>query len=211
MPELQGLSLRNVNVTILDGKKKLYDDFGEMLFTHYGVSGPLILSASSYVGKKLKAKELTLKIDLKPALSEEQLDHRVLREFEENQNRQFKNAVHKLFPSKLIPVMIELSGIDPEKKVNVITKEERMNFVHLIKHFTVTLTGLRDFKEAIITRGGVKVKEVNPSTMESKLVQGLYFAGEVLDLDAVTGGYNLQIAWSTGMLAGRSAAENHEL
>ncbi len=133
VPELQGLSLRNVNVTICDGKKKLYDDFGEMLFTHYGVSGPLILSASSYVGKKLKAKELILKIDLKPALSEEQLDHRVLREFEENQNRQFKNAVHKLFPSKLIPVMIELSGIDPEKKVNVITKEERLGFVRLIK------------------------------------------------------------------------------
>ena len=202
VPELQGLSLRNVNVTILDGKKKLYDDFGEMLFTHYGVSGPLILSASSYVGKKLKAKELTLKIDLKPALSEEQLDHRVLREFEENQNRQFKNAVHKLFPSKLIPVMIELSGIDPEKKVNVITKEERLGFVRLIKGRTGTLTDLRDYNEAIITKGGIKIKEVDPGTMESKLVKGLHFAGEVLDLDAVTGGFNLQIAWSTAYAAG---------
>ena len=202
VPELQGLSLRNVNVTICDGKKKLYDDFGEMLFTHYGVSGPLILSASSYVGKKLKAKELTLKIDLKPALSEEQLDHRVLREFEENQNRQFKNAVHKLFPSKLIPVMIELSGIDPEKKVNVITKEERMGFVRLIKNLECTLTGLRDYNEAIITKGGIKIKEVDPGTMESRLVKGLHFAGEVLDLDAVTGGFNLQIAWSTAYAAG---------
>ena len=207
VPELQGLSLRNVNVTICDGKKKLYDDFGEMLFTHYGVSGPLILSASSYVGKKLKAKELTLKIDLKPALSEEQLDHRVLREFEENQNRQFKNAVHKLFPSKLIPVMIELSGIDPEKKVNVITKEERLGFVRLIKNLECTLTGLRDYNEAIITKGGIKIKEVDPGTMESRLVKGLHFAGEVLDLDAVTGGFNLQIAWSTAYAAG-SGIEN---
>lgn len=200
--DLQGLSLRNVDVTILDGKKKLYEDFGEMLFTHYGVSGPLILSASSYVGKKLNAKELTLKIDLKPALSEEQLDHRVLREFEENQNRQFKNAIHKLFPSKLIPVMIGLSGIDPEKKVNVITKEERLGFVRLIKGLTITLTGLRDYNEAIITKGGIKIKEVDPGTMESKLVKGLHFAGEVLDLDAVTGGFNLQIAWSTAYAAG---------
>ena len=202
VPELQGLSLRNVNVTILDGKKKLYDDFGEMLFTHYGVSGPLILSASSYVGKKLKAKELTLKIDLKPALSEEQLDHRVLREFEENQN-----PVHKLFPSKLIPVMIELSGIDPEKKVNVITKEERLGFVRLIKGLTCTLTDLRDYNEAIITKGGIKIKEVDPGTMESKLVKGLYFAGEVLDLDAVTGGFNLQIAWSTAYAAALAMSE----
>ena len=200
--DLQGLSLRNVDVTILDGKKKLYEAFGEMLFTHYGVSGPLILSASSYVGKKLNAKELTLKIDLKPALSEEQLDHRVLREFEENQNRQFKNAIHKLFPSKLIPVMIGLSGIDSEKKVNVITKEERLGFVRLIKGLTITLTGLRDYNEAIITKGGIKIKEVDPGTMESKLVKGLHFAGEVLDLDAVTGGFNLQIAWSTAYAAG---------
>lgn len=200
--ELQGLSLRNVNAVIYDGRKKLYEDFGEMLFTHYGVSGPLMLSASSYVGKKLKAKELKLEIDLKPALSEEQLDARVLRDFEENQNRQFKNAIGKLFPTKLTPVMIELSGIDPEKKVNVITKEERLNFVRLIKHLPVTLTALRDFREAIITKGGVHTKEVDPGTMESKLIKGLHFAGEVLDLDALTGGFNLQIAWSTAYAAG---------
>ena len=201
--KMAGLSLRNVQAMVYDGKKELYSDFGEMLFTHFGVSGPLIISASAYVGKILQKKhELKLVIDLKPALSEEQLDARVLREFDTNHNKQFKNAVTGLFPAKLLPVMIHLSGIDPEKKVNVITKEERMNFVHLIKHFTVTLTGLRDFKEAIITRGGVKVKEVNPSTMESKLVQGLYFAGEVLDLDALTGGFNLQIAWSTAYAAG---------
>ena len=203
VPELMGLSLRNVQVKILDGKKELYNDFGEMLFTHYGVSGPLIISASAYVGKMLlKGKELKLSIDLKPALSEEQLDARVLREFEANHNKQFKNAIGGLFPSKLIPVMIELSGIDPEKKVNIISKEERQNFVHLIKNFEMTLTRLRDFKEAIITNGGVKVKEINPSTMESKLVEGVYFAGEVLDLDALTGGFNLQIAWSTAYAAG---------
>lgn len=203
VPELMGLSLRNVQVKILDGKKELYNDFGEMLFTHYGVSGPLIISASAYVGKKLlKGKELRISIDLKPALSEEQLDARVLREFEENHNKQFKNAVGGLFPSKLIPVMIELSGIDPEKKVNIISKKERQNFVYLIKNFEMTLTRLRDFKEAIITNGGIKVKEINPSTMESKLVEGVYFAGEVLDLDALTGGFNLQIAWSTAYAAG---------
>lgn len=202
--ELQGLSLRNVEATILDGKKKLYQDFGEMLFTHFGVSGPLMISASSYVGKKLSEKPLTLEIDLKPALSVEALDKRVLRDFEENQNKQFKNAIGKLFPAKLIPVMIELSGIDPEKKVNVISKEERMHFVRLIKHFSVTLTGLRDYNEAIITKGGIKTKEVDPGTMESKLVKGLYFVGEVLDLDALTGGFNLQIAWSTGYAAGMS-------
>ena len=202
--ELQGLSLRNVEATIYDGKKKLYHDFGEMLFTHYGVSGPLMLSASSYIGKKLQDKQLQLEIDLKPALSVDQLDQRVLRDFEENMNKQFKNAIGKLFPSKLIPVMLELSGIDPEKKVNLISKEERQQFVHLIKHFPMTITGLRDFNEAIITQGGIKVKEINPSTMESKLVSGLYFVGEVLDLDALTGGFNLQIAWSTGYAAGNS-------
>ena len=206
--ELQGLSLRNVEAAVLNGKKEVYREFGEMLFTHYGVSGPVLLSASSYAAKKLKKGPLTLMIDLKPALSEEQLDHRVLREFEENQNRQFKNAVHKLFPSKLIPVMIELSGIDPEKKVNVITKEERLGFVRLIKNLECTLTGLRDYNEAIITKGGIKIKEVDPGTMESRLVKGLHFAGEVLDLDAVTGGYNLQIAWSTGYLAGISAGQD---
>ena len=202
MKELQGLSLRNVEAAVLNGKKEVYREFGEMLFTHYGVSGPVLLSASSYAAKKLKKGPLTLMIDLKPALSEEQLDHRVLREFEENQNRQFKNAVHKLFPSKLIPVMIELSGIDPEKKVNVITKEERLGFVRLIKNLECTLTGLRDYNEAIITKGGIKIKEVDPGTMESRLVKGLHFAGEVLDLDAVTGGFNLQIAWSTAYAAG---------
>lgn len=207
--ELQGLSLRNVEAKILDGKKELYKDFGEMLFTHFGVSGPLIISASSYVGKKFmdkngQKKELTLEIDLKPALTEEQLDQRVLRDFEENHNRQFKNAITKLFPTKLIPVMLELDGIDPEKKVNSIEKEERKQFVHLIKHFRMTLTGLRGYLEAIITKGGVNVKEIDPGTMESKLVKGLYFAGEVLDLDALTGGFNLQIAWSTGYAAGNA-------
>ena len=207
--ELQGLSLRNVEAKILDGKKELYKDFGEMLFTHFGVSGPLIISASSYVGKKFmdkngQKKELTLEIDLKPDLTEEQLDQRVLRDFEENHNRQFKNAITKLFPTKLIPVMLELGGIDPEKKVNSIEKEERKQFVHLIKHFRMTLTGLRDYPEAIITKGGVNVKEIDPGTMESKLVKGLYFAGEVLDLDALTGGFNLQIAWSTGYAAGNA-------
>ena len=207
--ELQGLSLRNVEAKILDGKKELYKDFGEMLFTHFGVSGPLIISASSYVGKKFmdkngQKKELTLEIDLKRALTEEQLDQRVLRDFEENHNRQFKNAITKLFPTKLIPVMLELGGIDPEKKVNSIEKEERKQFVHLIKHFRMTLTGLRGYPEAIITKGGVNVKEIDPGTMESKLVKGLYFAGEVLDLDALTGGFNLQIAWSTGYAAGNA-------
>jgi len=202
--ELQGLSLRNVRGTILDGKKKLYDEFGEMLFTHYGVSGPIIISASSVVGKKLQDKELTLQIDLKPALSREQLDQRVLRDFEENKNKQFKNAVDKLFPAKLKPIMIELSGISPEKKVNEISKEERLYFVDLIKNFKMTLTGLRSYNEAIITKGGVSVKDIDPGTMESKKISRLYFAGEVLDLDALTGGFNLQIAWSTGYLAGIS-------
>ena len=203
--ELMGLSLRNIEIRITDGKKKLYQEFGEMLFTHYGVTGPVILSASSIVGNRLKDKELTLHIDLKPALTEEQLDKRVLREFEANHNRQFKNAVDSLFPAKLRPVMVELSGIPEEKKVHEITKEERLKFVRLIKDFTMTLTGLRGYNEAIITKGGVSVKEIDPGTMESKLVKGLYFAGEVLDLDAVTGGYNLQIAWSTGYLAGMNA------
>ncbi len=200
--ELQGLSLRNVKATVLDGKKKLYEDFGEMLFTHYGVSGPLMLSASSYIAPKVKMKELKLIIDLKPALTFEQLDQRVLRDFDENINKQFKNAIQKLFPTKLIPVILAVCNIDPDKKVNLITKEERHQFVTLIKNFTFTIQGLRDFNEAIITKGGIKVKEINPATMESKLVQNLYFVGEVLDLDALTGGFNLQIAWSTGYAAG---------
>ena len=203
--ELQGLSLRNIEIRITDGKKKLYEEFGEMLFTHYGVTGPVILSASSVVGKTLRKKELTLHIDLKPALSEEQLDKRILREFDANHNKQYKNSIDSLFPAKLKPIMIELSEIEPEKKVNEITKEERQRLVHLIKDFTMTLTGLRGYNEAIITKGGVSVKEIDPGTMESKKMKGLYFAGEVLDLDAVTGGYNLQIAWSTGYLAGINA------
>lgn len=204
---LQGLALKNIEAVVLDGKKEVYREFGEMLFTHFGVSGPVLLSASSYAAKRLKKKSLTLMLDLKPALSEEQLDARILRDFEEAKNKQFKNALGHLFPSKLIPVMIERSHISPEKKVNEITREERKGLIRAIKQFTLTLTGLRGYNEAIITQGGVQVKEVNPSTMESKKVPGLYFAGEVLDLDAVTGGFNLQIAWSTGMLAGASAAE----
>lgn len=206
--DLQGLSLRNVEAAVLDGKKELYRDFGEMLFTHYGVSGPLILSASSYIGKRLRERPLKLVIDLKPALSFEQMDARILRDFEENKNRQFKNSLGKLFPSKLIPVMISLSGICPDKKVNEISKEERQRFAALIKGFTMTITKTRDFNEAIITQGGVSVKEINPATMESKKVKGVYFAGEVLDLDAVTGGFNLQIAWSTGNAAGSCAADD---
>lgn len=202
VPKLQGLSLRNIRAAIYDGRRKLYDDFGEMLFTHYGVSGPLMLSASSIVGRKLQEKKLRLSIDLKPALSEEQLDQRVLRDFEENQNKQFKNAVGKLFPAKLAPVMIELSGIPADKKVNVISRGERQRFVQLIRNLPATVVGLRDYNEAIITRGGVNVREVDPATMESKLVKGLYFAGEVLDLDALTGGFNLQIAWATAYAAG---------
>lgn len=205
--ELMGLSLRNIEIKITDGKKKLYEEFGEMLFTHYGVTGPVILSASSIVGKKLKEHPLTLHIDLKPALTEEQLDKRVLREFEANHNRQFKNAADSLFPAKLKPVIVELSGIPEEKKVNEVTKEERLRFVRMIKDFSMTLTAMRGYNEAIITKGGVSVKEIDPGTMESRLVNRLYFAGEVLDLDAVTGGYNLQIAWSTGYLAGMNAGE----
>ena len=205
--KLQGLSLKNVSLTMSCGKKKLYQGFGEMLFTHYGVSGPLVLSASSFYGKKKGADAVLLTIDLKPALSEEQLDKRILRDFEENRNRQFKNALGGLYPAKLISVMIERSGIDPEKRVHEVTKQERRRLVELTKAFTLRVKGKRGFDEAVITQGGVSVKEVNPSTMESKLIEGLYFAGEVLDLDGLTGGFNLQIAWSTGYLAGISSAE----
>lgn len=201
--DLQGLSLKNVELTMYDGAKKVYQGFGEMLFTHFGLSGPLVLSASSFYGKCKKKDEVELELDLKPALSEEQLDKRVLRDFDANQNRQFKNSVNGLFPLRLIPVMIQLSGISPDKKVNEITREERRTFVHQIKHLKFHVKGVRGFDEAIITQGGVSVKEVNPSTMESKLIKGLYMAGEMLDLDALTGGFNLQIAWSTGALAGR--------
>ena len=202
--DMQGLSLKNSAVTIYDEKKKLYSDFGEMLFTHFGVSGPMILSASGNIKAAEFAKPLKLVIDLKPAMTEEQLDKRILRDFDENKNKQFRNSVSKLLPSKLIPIIIDLSGIDPDKKVNEISKEERNHFVHLLKNLTMTINGLRGWNEAIITKGGINVKDVNPSTMESKLVSNLFFAGEVLDLDALTGGYNLQIAWSTGYLAGLS-------
>ena len=202
--DLQGLSLKNTAITIYNGKKKLYEDFGEMLFTHFGVSGPMILSASGHISPSLASQELKLVIDLKPALDKEQLDKRILRDFDEMRNRQFKNSIQHLLPSKLIPVIIALSGIDPDKQVNEISKVERQRLVELIKNLTVTLTGTRGWNEAIITKGGVSVKDVNSSTMESKQMQGLYFCGEVLDLDALTGGYNLQIAWSTGYLAGMS-------
>lgn len=196
--ELMGLSLRNVSLHMQKNGKEVYQGFGEMLFTHFGVSGPLVLSASSfYTGG-----EAELLIDLKPALDEEQLDSRILRDFEENKNKSFKNSLGGLFPAKLIPVMVALSGIQPEKRVNEVTQKERRGFVKLTKRLPLTVTGTRGFAEAIITRGGVSVKDVNPSTMESKKVDGLYFAGEVLDVDALTGGFNLQIAWSTGHLAG---------
>ena len=201
---LQGLSLKNVTAAIYDGKKELYKDFGEMLFTHFGVSGPLMLTGSSFISKQIKKGPLRLVIDLKPALTKEQLDARILREFEDGINKQFKNVLGSLFPSKLIPVMIDLSGIEPEKKVNEVSRAEREKFVHLIKNFELIITSLRGWNEAIITRGGVSVKEINPSTMECKNHPGIYFVGEVLDLDAKTGGFNLQIAWSTGYLAGIS-------
>jgi len=205
---LQGLSLKNVSVLLQVEKKKIYEGFGEMLFTHFGVSGPLILSASSSYVKKHRGRQAALWIDLKPALTIEQLDKRILRDFEENKNRQFKNSLEGLLPAKMIPVIVELSGILPEKRVNEITREERTGLVSLLKNLPLTVTGTRGFNEAIVTQGGVHVKEINPATMESKLVKGLYFAGEVLDLDALTGGFNLQIAWSTGYLAGISAAED---
>lgn len=206
VPRLQGLSLRNVRVTISSKNKMLYEEFGEMLFTHYGVSGPLMLSASSAVLEELKKENLTLKIDMKPALSPEQLDDRILRDFEQDKNKQFKNVLGNLLPAKMIPIIIELSGILPEKKVNEINKKERRRLLEIIKGLSMTLTGVRGYQEAIITRGGVDVKEINPATMESKKKKNLYFAGEVLDVDAVTGGFNLQIAWSTAMAAARAAS-----
>lgn len=202
--QLQGLSLKNVTLTMLCGGKRIYEGFGEMLFTHFGISGPLVLSASSFYGKCKDKSQVSVRIDLKPALSEEQLDKRILRDFEQNSNKQFKNVIGSLYPAKLVPVMIALSGIDGDKKIHEITKEERKNLLDVTKHLTMQVDGLRDYNEAIITQGGIRVKEVNPSTLESRLVYGLYFAGEVLDLDALTGGFNLQIAWSTGHLAGSS-------
>ena len=200
--KMQGLSLRNIGFLVKRGKKVLYEDFGELLFTHFGISGPVVLSASSHFPAKPSKEETIVEIDLKPALSKEQLDARLLRDFEAYRGRQFKNCLDKLLPAKMIPIIIERSQIDPQKKVNVITKEERRNLIHELKHFTLHMNGFRSFKEAIVTKGGVAVKEINPSTMESKKIKGLYFAGEVLDLDALTGGYNLQIAWSTGYAAG---------
>lgn len=204
--KLQGLSLKNVAVTLKKEKKKIYEGFGEMLFTHFGVSGPLILSASSFYTAKYSGQEVLLTIDLKPAMDREQLDKRILRDFEENAGKQFKNALDKLLPAKLIPVMIELSGIDPHKKTSEVTKKERSRLLELFKELKLTVNGCRGYGEAIITGGGVNVKEIDPKTMGSRLVNGLYFAGEVMDVDALTGGFNLQIAWSTGALAGKSAA-----
>jgi predicted Rossmann fold flavoprotein len=204
--ELQGLSLKNVAIKVLTDSKSIYEDFGEMLFTHYGLSGPIVLSASFYISEHLKKKkDIKVAIDLKPALSEEELDKRILRDFQQNQNKHFKNALDALLPQKLIPVIIRLCKIDENKEVNQISKEERKRLVLLLKGMEFTITGTRPIAEAIVTSGGVSLKEINPKTMESKLIKGLYFAGEVMDLDAFTGGYNLQIAFSTGYSAGSDA------
>lgn len=208
--ELQGLSLKNIKMEIKDEEKNktIYDDFGEMLFTHFGVSGPTILSSSAHlvryknIDELLKNKKVVLHIDFKPALSDKKLDDRILRDFEQFKNKEFKNSLDKLLPQKLIPVIIKLSGINPEKKVNEINKEERHKLLELLKDFKVTIKGFRPIDEAIITSGGINIKEINPKTMESKLVDGLYFAGEIIDVDAYTGGFNLQIAYSTGYTAG---------
>ena len=210
--EMQGLSLRNVEIKLKDIEKNkiIYEDFGEMLFTHFGVSGPTILSSSAHLVKYknidelLKNKKIKLSIDLKPALSEEKLDERILRDFNEIKNKQFKNSLDKLLPQKLINIIIEKSGINPQKQVNEIKKEERRNLVKLLKNFEVTIKGVRQIDVAIITSGGINIKEINPKTMESKIVNGLYFAGEIIDVDSYTGGFNLQIAYSTGYTAGIS-------
>lgn len=208
--KLQGLSLRNVKITIKDiqSNKIIYNDFGEMLFTHFGVSGPTILSSSAHllryknVDELLKNRKIKLFIDLKPALTYEQLDLRIRRDFEQEKNKCFKNSLDKLLPQKIIPVIIKLSKIDSNKKVNEVTKEERMKIVELLKNFQITITDFRPVEEAIVTAGGVNIKEINPKTMESKIIEGLYFAGEIIDVDAYTGGFNLQIAYSTGYQAG---------
>ena len=208
--DLQGLSLRNIEMKILDKSKNkmIYEDFGEMLFTHFGVSGPTILSSSAHlvryknIDEKLKNREIVLKIDFKPALSTKKLDDRILRDFTEFKNKQFKNSLEKLLPHKLINPIIKLSKIDPDKKVNEITKEERTRLVDLLKNFTIEIKGFRLIDEAIVTSGGIKISEINPKTMESKLVKNLYFAGEIIDVDSYTGGFNLQIAYSTGFVAG---------
>lgn len=210
--ELQGLSLKNVELTVRDGKKTLYCERGEMLFTHFGVSGPLVLGASSFLTRLIheKKKRPLLEIDLKPALSAQQLDKRLLREFDAAANKQFKNVLPSLLPAKLVPVIMARCGISGDKKINEITRVQREELVRTLKKLTYTVTGTRGFAEAVITQGGVSVRDMNPSTMESKRVKGLYFAGETLDVDALTGGYNLQIAWSTGYLAGKSAAKEAE-
>ncbi len=201
--EIMGLAMKNISISIKADSKEIYSDFGEMLFTHFGVSGPVILSGSAYVHKYID-KKLMLYIDFKPALDSEQLDKRILRDFDKYINKQFKNALDDLLPKKLIPIVINMSNISPDKKVNEITKQERLYLVELLKNFPLTINSLRGYDEAIITKGGIAVKEIDPSTMKSKLIDNLYFCGEVLDVDALTGGYNLQIAWSTGYLAGIS-------
>ena len=208
--ELQGLSLKNVNIELIDISKgkTIFEDFGEMLFTHFGISGPVVLSASAHLVRYknlenlLKEKKIQFVIDLKPALSKEKLDERILRDFEEFKNKEFKNSLGKTLPQKLINPIINLSNIEESKKVNEITKTERENLVRLLKEFKLTINDFRDIKDAIITSGGINIKEVNPKTMESKIVDGLYFAGEILDVDSYTGGFNLQIAYSTGYTAG---------
>ena len=204
--KLQGLSLKNISIRLVAGDRTIFKGFGEMLFTHFGVSGPLILSASSYLREGMYKIHPVLHMDLKPVLSEKQLDERILRDFTEGPNRQFGNSLGKLLPARLIPVIVGLSGIDARKRVNEITKTERERLAALIKDLKLEITGNRGFDEAIIMRGGISVKEINPSTMECKKIQGLYFAGEMIDVDALTGGFNLQIAWSTGYLAGVSAS-----
>ena len=207
---LQGLSLKNVKIQIEDVEenKNIYEDFGEMIFTHFGVSGPTILSGSAHlvrykkIEEKLKNKKIILKIDLKPALTEEKLDERILRDFSKQQNKQFKNSLNELLPQKLISTVIEKSKIKPDKKINEITKEERKTIVKLLKEFSIKIKGFRPIEEAIITSGGISIKEINPKTMESKIIKGLYFAGEIIDVDSYTGGFNLQIAYSTGYVAG---------
>ncbi len=201
---LQGLSLKNVKIKLIDTtiQKSIYEDFGEMLFTHFGVSGPIILSGSSHLVRYKNLSNIILQIDLKPALSEKKLEERIMRDFEEAKNKQFKNSLNKLLPQTMIPVIIEKSGIYPAKKVNEITKEERKKLVTILKKFEIGIKGFRPIEEAIITSGGISVKEINPKTMQSKKVKGLYFAGEIIDVDAYTGGFNLQIAYSTGYTAG---------
>ncbi len=207
--DMQGLSLKNITFTIKEkkeDKKPLYSEFGEMLFTHFGISGPVVLSASSFYSKKLSGKRAYACIDLKSALNENELDERLVRDFNKYSNKAFKNSLADLLPSKMIPVIVRRSMIDPDKKVNVITKEERHRLVSLLKCFELEVTGTRPIEEAIITQGGVNVKEVDPSTMRSRMSESIFFAGEILDVDALTGGFNLQIAFSTGYLAGVSAA-----